>query len=66
MAEAGTGVHVENLSPVEILVSGLEAAEIGSLALRQQVELHELTPVGTDLEALFLELTAGGNPGGAA
>lgn len=66
MAEAGTGVHVENLSPVEILVSGLEAAEIGSFALRQQVELHELTPVGTDLEALFLELTAGGNPGGAA
>lgn len=66
MAEAGTGVHVENLSPVEILVSGFEAAEIGSLALRQQVELHELTPVGTDLEALFLELTAGGNPGGAA
>ena len=50
----------------EILVVGIEAAQIGHIALREQVELHELTPVGNDLEALFLELTAGGNPGGAA
>ena len=67
VAETGTtGVHICDVSPDEILVSGLSAPEIGNLALHKQVELHELTPVGTDLEALFLELTAGGNPGGAA
>lgn len=67
-AEAGSGarVNVVAVSPDEIMVAGLEAAEIGHLALREQVELHELTPVGTDLEALFLELTGGGNPDGAA
>ena len=67
VAEGGTtSVNICDVGPDEILVSGLSAPEIGNLALHKQVELHELTPVGTDLEALFLELTAGGNPGGAA
>ena len=58
--------RIEIVSDNEILVVGIEAAQIGHIALREQVELHELTPIGNDLEALFLELTAGGNPGGAA
>ena len=58
--------RIEIVSDNEILVVGIEAAQIGNIALREHVELHELTPIGNDLEALFLELTAGGNPGGAA
>ncbi|MFD7862353.1 ABC transporter ATP-binding protein [Streptomyces sp. NPDC059783] len=39
-------------------VSGLPAARIGELALRNGVPLHELTPVRASLEQAFMELTA--------
>jgi ABC-2 type transport system ATP-binding protein len=41
-------------------VSGWSTAEIGSLAHRQGLELHELANEAGDLERLFLELTQGG------
>ncbi|HWG98873.1 MAG TPA: ABC transporter ATP-binding protein [Pilimelia sp.] len=42
-----------------LTVAGLEAAEVGRVALAAGVELHELTPERPDLERVFLELTAG-------
>lgn len=48
-----------------ISVSGLTTEEIGHLAFTRGIELHELTGEAGDLERVFLELTASGNPGGA-
>ena len=48
-----------------LVITGVTAEEIGRVAFGAQVELHELSPESNDLEALFLELTASGNPGGS-
>jgi ABC-2 type transport system ATP-binding protein len=40
-----------------LLVTGLEAAQVGAAAFAAGVELHELTPERPDLEAVFLALT---------
>ena len=42
-----------------LLVTGLEAAQIGHAAFTAGVELHELTGEKADLEQVFLQLTAG-------
>ncbi|MEV6489387.1 ATP-binding cassette domain-containing protein [Actinoplanes sp. NPDC051633] len=42
-----------------LLVSGVEAAQVGHAAFTAQVELHELTGEKADLEQVFLQLTAG-------
>ncbi|MGH3115957.1 MAG: ABC transporter ATP-binding protein [Nocardioidaceae bacterium] len=39
-------------------VSGMDASEVGRLALAERVELHELTTRHSDLEAVFISLTA--------
>jgi ABC-2 type transport system ATP-binding protein len=44
--------------PDVVLVSGTDSATVGRIALREEVELHELTPQRSDLEQVFLELTA--------
>jgi ABC-2 type transport system ATP-binding protein len=41
-----------------ILVSGLDSAAIGKLALRDMIELHELSPLRASLEDAYMELTA--------
>lgn len=41
-----------------LLISGLDAAEIGKLAHAHDVVLHELTPRSASLEEAFMELTA--------
>jgi len=38
-------------------VSGLRAEEIGEIAARNQIVLHELTPQEASLEEAFMELT---------
>jgi ABC-2 type transport system ATP-binding protein len=43
--------------PGLLLVERVPAAEIGRAALAAGVELHELTPIQSDLEGLFLALT---------
>ncbi len=54
---AGATVTVEG----EVLtVEGTDAPSVGRLALREGVELHELTPAGADLERIFLSLTDDG------
>ncbi|NPC97490.1 ATP-binding cassette domain-containing protein [Nocardioides sp. zg-DK7169] len=45
-----------------LLVSDVSAAELGAAAFAAGVELHQLTPRGTDLEQVFLRLTAPGRP----
>ena len=42
-----------------IVVTGLEATEVGRLAFEKNIELHELSPRTSTLEEAFLELTAG-------
>ncbi len=41
-------------------------AEVGAAAFAHGLQLHELAPAGTSLEALFLQLTADRPPDGAA
>lgn len=48
----------EQAGPDGLLLTGLTAAEVGRIAYGAGVELHELTEVATDLEALFLQLTS--------
>ena len=45
--------------PDLLLVDDRSAPETGKAAFAAGVELHELTPVQSDLEQLFLELTSG-------
>jgi ABC-2 type transport system ATP-binding protein len=41
-----------------IVVSDMSAADIGELAARSSLTLHELTPLRATLEDVFMELTA--------
>ncbi|MFJ2241072.1 ABC transporter ATP-binding protein [Streptomyces sp. NPDC087859] len=50
-------VEVRTESSDALLVTGLEAAEIGALASANGVELHELAPRQVSLERAFMELT---------
>jgi ABC-2 type transport system ATP-binding protein len=47
-------------------VSGATPAQVGSIAYRAGVELHELRLEESDLERIFLELTREAEPAGAA
>ena len=40
-----------------IVVSGLQAADVGELAARDALIVHELTPLRASLEDAFMELT---------
>jgi len=42
-----------------LLVADADAATVGHVAHRAQVELHELRPAASDLEQVFLSLTGG-------
>ncbi|WP_328462028.1 ABC transporter ATP-binding protein [Actinoplanes sp. NBC_00393] len=55
--EAGLSMHGE--ADGSLLVIGAEPAQVGQLAFRAGVELHELTGERVDLEQVFLDLTAG-------
>jgi ABC-2 type transport system ATP-binding protein len=52
------GARIQHTGPDELRVTGLAAAEIGRLALAEEVELHQLTTEHSDLEQAFLALTA--------
>ncbi|MGC5566893.1 ABC transporter ATP-binding protein [Streptomyces sp. FR-108] len=53
----GAAVEVRSGSSDVLVVTGLEAAEIGALASANGVELHELAPRQVSLEKAFMELT---------
>ncbi len=51
-------------SPTTALIDDLECPEVGRVAHERHLLLHQLTPAGTSLEALFLQLTSdAGDPG---
>ena len=50
------GGSVGGVSP-HLTITGLSAAQIGHLAWRNSVELHELATDEAELEHVFLELT---------
>ncbi|MEU0649562.1 ABC transporter ATP-binding protein [Streptomyces umbrinus] len=53
----GAAVQVRTESSDALVVTGLEAAEIGALASVSGVELHELAPRQVSLEKAFMDLT---------
>jgi ABC-2 type transport system ATP-binding protein len=55
----GDGVTVEVGTDGALEVRGLTGPEIGAVALREQVVLHELTPQRASLEQAFMSLTDG-------
>jgi ABC-2 type transport system ATP-binding protein len=55
LTRAGAQVHSE--SDQQLLVSGMEAPQVGELAFSAGIALHELTPRAASLEDVFLELT---------
>ena len=55
----GDGVTVEPRSDAGLEVRGLSGQEIGAIALREQIVLHELTPQRASLEQAFMRLTGG-------
>jgi ABC-2 type transport system ATP-binding protein len=58
-AELGEKATIAPGQDGALLVTGVEAPEVGAAALRAGVELHELVTERPDLERVFLELTAG-------
>jgi ABC-2 type transport system ATP-binding protein len=55
----GDGVIVEVRMDGALEVRGLDGPEIGAVALREQIVLHELTPQRASLEQAFMSLTDG-------
>jgi ABC-2 type transport system ATP-binding protein len=53
------GVTVQARPDKGLQVRGLSGAEIGAIALRAQIILHELTPQRASLEQAFMSLTGG-------
>ncbi len=66
-ATQGTGTPpiVDTAADGSLTVAGLSTDEIGHVAFIHGIELHELAADSGDLERVFLDLTASGNPGGA-
>jgi ABC-2 type transport system ATP-binding protein len=54
---AGPHVTIDSSSDEELLVSGRDAREIGAIAARHGVPLHELAPQTVSLEEAFMQLT---------
>jgi len=55
LAEAGFEVSEEENA---LLVAGASSAQVGELAAKSSLVLHELTPLAAQLEDVFFELTA--------
>ena len=53
---AGAGVATRGDGGM--LVTGLDAARVGDIALQAEVAVHELSPVQASLEEVFMELTS--------
>ena len=62
VAEHGWASVARFDSPTTAVVHDRQTSEVGAAAHARGLELHELAPAGTSLEALFLQLTA--DPGG--
>jgi ABC-2 type transport system ATP-binding protein len=56
-ALAEAGARVSDGEAGSLTVEGLKAPEIGDLAARAGLRIHELTPITASLEDAFMELT---------
>jgi ABC-2 type transport system ATP-binding protein len=56
-ALTAAGARVRDGDAGSVTVEGLEAPEIGDLAARAGLRIHELTPITASLEDAFMELT---------
>jgi ABC-2 type transport system ATP-binding protein len=56
-ALSGDGVSIEARPDGGLEVRGLDGPDIGAIALREQIVLHELTPQRASLEQAFMSLT---------
>jgi ABC-2 type transport system ATP-binding protein len=54
---AAAGAKIGGLDGGSLTVEGLTAAQVGDLAARDGVRVHELTPITASLEDAFMELT---------
>lgn len=54
---AAAGATITDSEGASLTVEGLTAAEIGDLAARDGLRVHELTPITASLEDAFMELT---------
>ena len=64
LRDALAGDRVETLPDGRLRVSGRTPEEIGHLAFTTGVELHELSPEASDIERVFLDITADATPTG--
>ena len=55
LAEAGFAVSADGNA---LLVTGASCAQVGELAAKSSLVLHELTPLAAQLEDIFFELTS--------
>jgi ABC-2 type transport system ATP-binding protein len=56
---SGPAVRVHTIEPGRLRIEGLSAEEVGDLAWRNNIRVHELTVQQASLEEAFMELTAG-------
>lgn len=57
-ALSARGITAEPAGVDQLLVRGTSSPSVGEIAAEQRLVLHELVPVGSTLEEVFLELTA--------
>lgn len=56
-AIAAFDVTTESSAPGELTLTGIEAQQVGELCAREQIVIHELTPLTTSLEDVYMALT---------
>lgn len=66
VAEGGWGELSAFDSPHSATIHERSLSEVGAAAHAQGLELHELSPTGTNLEALFLDMTSASSEGVAS
>jgi ABC-2 type transport system ATP-binding protein len=59
VADSGWSDRTAFAGPNTAVVHDLDSPRVGAAAFARGLELHELAPAGTSLEALFLQLTGG-------
>jgi ABC-2 type transport system ATP-binding protein len=57
VALSDAGAKVDEIAGESLTVEGLTASQIGDLAARDGLRVHELTPITASLEDAFMELT---------
>jgi ABC-2 type transport system ATP-binding protein len=57
LALTAAGAGVDDGDADSLIVEGMSASDIGELAFRERLRIHELTPIAASLEDAFMELT---------